>query len=227
MAVSSGNQVGAWRIRALGLMTGATVGALVLWLAGPSREIVETRHSNSDTVARGEDPTLDRYTSRRATVSSSPLATTVDASPGMRVYSAPGVDAWRATIQTLTSYDPAVREHLGQRLEKMKAALFNPASTACGQELARRSGGAWMLNGVVAIDLRLDGERGRITGFYFPTTGGNTSVGDEQFQSCFRQSVIGAELPCPGCKPGDVTFPFAIGLKPYFPPAPDGSITDR
>lgn len=208
----------AWRARAFGLLVGAGVGAIGLAMFAPKRDPAQERQASVDD-SQVESPHVMTPAPPRAPTTLAPVAPVQPSDAQLRtaVIAAPGVDAWRAMSQSLAAHDPQMERQLGERMSKIKAVLFTPRTAACGQSAAQATGRAWMLNGVVAIDLRLAGDRALVTGLHFPPNAANTSVGDEAFQSCFSNAVIGSEISCPGCKPGEVTIPFPIGLKPYFP----------
>lgn len=227
MAVQIRRSLMAWRARALGLLVGAAIGALGVAMVRQKivqpPEIQLARRQPAEEESRGEPNDEQPVQRNRPGQPAGPVSTSSPSPPGPQetgVFVAPGVDAQRAMSQALAAHDPEMEERIGP----LKAALFTPTSAACGVTLARRLRRAWMMNGVVAVDLELDGERAVVTGVHFPPTDAGSSLGDREFQACFSAAAVTATpaVSCHGCRPGRLTVPHPIRLKPYFP-ADDGA----
>jgi hypothetical protein len=101
-----------------------------------------------------------------------------------------------------------------------RGLMSSPALTECGRELARRENKpGWAFQSECALEVTIDHDVAVITNVHFPE-GDELDVGDSGFQSCFRTAVHQLSLPCVGCRPGEVTFPWPFKVAFNLPARP-------
>lgn len=123
-----------------------------------------------------------------------------------------------AGYEVLAAFDRRVLKAVVSQLTQ----AVHGATTPCGQRAAATRGDAgWPFATRAMLDLDIRNDRVTVKSVSFKTEAGEFS-GDDEFRSCFDQRAQNVSLPCPGCKPGTLSIPWAFARFFSGALAPDG-----
>ena len=211
----------------MGLAAGSVVGLLVLWVvvqllppatSPPAAERAAPGGRRSTRVAPEERAVDQSFVRGRPLARAPAPPAQIDPPPWTAgadagVVAAPGRDHELAMQAVLVAHDAAAADRLAAGI---RAAVYGPRAAPCGVQEARRRSVAWLFNAVLAADVAIADGGATISGLHFPPDPAATAGGPE-FQRCFAAAVAGAAFSCEGCRPGSITVPVPVALRPYFP----------